>query len=158
MIQRRTREVQALWQSTPRQCPAWSNSCAKCNRSNHFARGCRSKGRIHEVASEASEGEDYFYFDGTYVGKIDAPNPQDSAWFSMIKVEGSSVKMKWDTGAATNLLPHKMEVNNQPQLRKSKAKLTAYGDHDIVYESKVLLHCTALGKTQALEFYLTKAF
>ena len=54
-----------------------------------------------------------------------------------------TVKMKWDTGAATNLLPHKMEVNNQPQLRKSKAKLTAYGDHNIVYESKVL-YCIAL--------------
>ena len=67
--------------------------------------------------------------------------------------------MKLDTEAATNPLPHKMllKLNNQPQLRKSKAKLTAYGGYDIAYESKVLLHCTALGKTQALELYLTKA-
>ena len=151
--------MQALWQSTPRQGPAWANICAKFNHSNHFARGCRSKGRIHEVAAEESEGEEEFFFDSTYVGNVDAPNPQDSAWFSMIKVEGSPVKMKLDTGAATNLLPHKMflKLNNQPQLRKSKAKLTAYGGHDIAYESKVILYCTALGKTQALEFYLTNA-
>ena len=54
-------------------------------------------GRIHEVAAEESEGEDDFHFDSTYVGNIDAPNPQDSVWFSMIKVEGSPVKIKLDT-------------------------------------------------------------
>ena len=76
----------------------------------------------------------------------------------MIIVQGSPVKMKLDTGAATDLLPHKMflNLNNQPQLQKSKAKLTAYGGHDIAYKGKVLLHCTAFGNTQALEFYITK--
>ena len=90
----------------PRQCPAWGKICAKCNRPNHFAREFRSKGRVHEVAAEESEGEDDFYFDRIYVGNIDAPHPQDSAWFSVVNIEGSSVKMKLDTGAATNLLPH----------------------------------------------------
>jgi len=65
----------------------------------------------HEVVAEESEGEDDFYFNSIYVSNNDALNPQDSAWFSVINVEGSPVKMKLDTGAATNLLPHKISLN-----------------------------------------------
>ena len=112
--------------------------------SNPFARECRSKGRVHEVAAEESEGEDDFYFDSIYVGIIDAPNPQDSAWFSVINVEGSPVKMKLDTGAATNLLPHKMflKLNNQPQLRKSRQNSQAMGA--TTYPMKAKFYCIVL--------------
>ena len=54
---------------------------------------------VNEMVTQDSS-EDEFFVDSLYVGNI-------SAWFSVVNVNGSKVKMKLDTGASTNVISWK---------------------------------------------------
>ena len=153
-----------------KECPAWGRRCNRCQGMNHFGNMCRSKTvppaknkTVNELNYDTSSSDEYF------VGTIDVSSVRmkneindtddSNAWFSVINVEGSCVKMKLDTGAATNIMPLKTfkKLNPSSSLQKSSANLRAYGGHVVEHVGKCMLECTSGDKTDQFEFYVVDA-
>ena len=118
------------------ECPAWGKTCLRCGGPNHFSSQCRSVNpNVNELVTQDSS-EDEFFVDSLYVGNISSQD--NSAWFSVVNVNGSKVKMKLDTGASTNVISWKTfkKLQNRPPLQASNVILRAYGDHVIDHKGK----------------------
>ena len=110
-------------------CPAWEKTCLKCGGPNHFSSQCRTTNpKVNEMVTQDSS-EDEFFVDSLYIGNICTED--NSAWFSVVKVNGSKLKMKLDTGASANVISWKTftKLQNSPRLQPSNACLRGYGDH-----------------------------
>ena len=80
-------------------CPAIGKTCGKCHKKNHFRKKCRAK-EVHEVIDDVPE--QYAADDGGATGDyffdaIDCPDVD--AWYVSLKLRGTPVKFKIDTGA-----------------------------------------------------------
>ena len=95
---------------------------------NHFASYCRIKSVAAVVQSESSEEE---FLLETVVRKCDSAHITDTnkQWFEAVKISGSKIKMKVDSGAEKCTIPWKTwkKVNNRPQLVKTDVKLKGLG-------------------------------
>ena len=141
------------------ECPAWGKTCLRCGGPNHFSSQCRSVNpNVNEMVTQDSS-EDEFFVDSLYVGNISTQD--NSAWFSVVNVNGSKVKMKLDTGASTNVISWKTfkKLQNRPPLQASNVILRAYGDHVIDHKGKATLTCKTNHCEEPLQFYvaMTKA-
>lgn len=141
------------------ECPAWGKTCLKCGGPNHFSSQCRTTNpKVNEMVTQDSS-EDEFFVDSLYIGNICTED--NSAWFSVVKVNGSKLKMKLDTGASANVISWKTfkKLQNSPCLQPSNACLRAYGDHIIDHKGKTTLTCKTNHHEEALVFYvaMTKA-
>ena len=109
------------------------------------------------VTQDSSEDE--FFVDSLYVGNISTQD--NSAWFSVVNVNGSKLKMKLDTGASANVISWKTfkKLQNRPPLQASNVILRAYGDHVIGHKGKATLICKTNHREEPLQFYvaMTKA-
>ena len=108
------------------ECRAWGKTCLKCGGPNHFSSQCRTANpNVNEMVTQDSS-EDEFFVDSLYIGNICTED--NSAWFSVVKVNGSKLKMKLDTGASANVISWKTfkKLQNSPRLRPSSACLRAY--------------------------------
>lgn len=106
-----------------------------------------------------NSSEDEFFVDSLYIGNIYSKD--NSAWFSVVKVNGSKLRMKLDTGASANVISWKTfrKLQNSPRIQPSNACLRAYGDHIIDHKGKATLTCKTNHHEEVLEFYvaMTKA-
>lgn len=141
------------------ECPAWGKTCLKCGGPNHFSSQCRTANpNVNEMANQNSS-EDKFFVDSLYIGNIYSKD--NSAWFSVVKVNGSKLRMKLDTGASANVISWKTfrKLQNSPRIQPSNACLRAYGDHIIDHKGKATLTCKTNHHEEVLEFYvaMTKA-
>ena len=109
------------------------------------------------VTQDSSKDE--FFVDSLYEGNISTQD--NSAWFSVVNVNGNKVKMKLDTGASANVISWKTfkKLQNRPPLHASNVILRAYGDHVIDHKGKATLICKTNHREEALQFYvaITKA-
>ena len=133
--------------------------CLRCGGPNHSSSQCRSVNpNVNEMVTQDSS-EDEFLVDSFYVGNISTQD--NSAWFSVVNVNGSKVKMKLDTGASTNVISWKTfkKLQNRPPLQASNVILRAYGDHVIDHKGKATLTCKTNHCEEPLQFYvaMTKA-
>ncbi len=140
----------------PRKCPAWGQTFSTRNGTNHYAILCLSrKSRLHEVSHVESSSEDEFFID-TVVHMVGSED--ESAWYSVVVVGGSRVKVKLDTGAGTNVLPYKTfkKIKNAPPLTKSTTTLQAYGGYKVEHMGKAMLECSVNGQEPCkFEFFVT---
>ena len=140
-----------------RKCPAWGLKCAKSGGGNHFARMCLSRNtasQVHKVSAQQSKNT--FFIDTLYTGNISATEENNkSAWFTVINVHNSRIRMKLDTGAAANILPLQIfcKLKKPPQLNPSNVKLKAYGGHPVEHQGKIKLSCSVRGHESKLEFF-----
>ena len=92
------------WHDKAASCPAYGQKCQKCQKSNHFAKACRSrKLQTDSIDTRAStDPTDFFIETVTSTGE----NTPDQA-FVMIEIgpTNTTTKMKLDTGAQVNVLP-----------------------------------------------------
>ena len=137
------------------ECPAWGKTCLRCGGPNHFSSQCRlvSPINVNEMVTQDSS-EDEFFVHSLYVGNISTQD--NSAWFSIVNVIGSKVKMKVDTGASTNVISWKTlkKLQNRPPLQASNIILRAYGDHVIDHKGKATLTCKTNHCEEPLRFYV----
>ena len=112
----------------------------------------------NEMVTQDSS-KDEFFVDSLHVGNISTQD--NSAWFSVVNVNGSKVKMKLDTGASTNAISWKTfkKLQNRPPLQASNIIQRAYGDHVIDHTCKATLTYKANHCEEPLQFFvaMTKA-
>ena len=133
-------------------CAAWGHLCYKCKGKNHFKKFCRSKS-MHTVSRDYVQHDEPFndycdlsddYFMGTIdvaqVGSI--TRTDDQAWFETINVAGSKIRMKIDTGAEANSVPHNVweRIEGRPMLTSSHVTLRAFGGASVEHVER-LKHC-----------------
>ena len=105
-------------------CTAWGNSCLKCGGRNHFAEMCRTK-LMKELVQSDERDDDQFFLDTLFIGNIDKADD----WHAVIRCNETRVKVKLDTGAATNVMPLGTfrKTTPRPQIKPSNTVLRAYG-------------------------------
>ena len=97
--------------------PSLGKTCLKCRGPNHFSSQCRTANpKVNEMVTQDSS-EDEFFVDSLYIGNIRTED--NSEWFSVVKVNGSKLKMKLDTGASANMISWKTfkKLQNSPGLQ-----------------------------------------
>ncbi len=146
---------------SPKQCFAWNKTCRKCQGLHHFAQFCKSKrvAKVHYLSQDESDSDDEFFIDHLYVGDIHSIVDKTDAWYAIISINGSRIKMKLDTGAAANVLPWKTlnKLKIKPKMSVSDTKLRAYGGHEVKHAGKVKLTCGVDGKDGAFEFFVASS-
>ena len=119
----------------PKAGPAFGRLCLFCKEKNHYAKMCPQKNppvHMADSSKHATSGgqvQSEELFIETLTGPRSAEN---SAWFSILLVGGTTVKFKLDTGAEVNVLPlsvyyklwniRRVETLPQSPLTKSEIK------------------------------------
>ncbi|CAK8680978.1 unnamed protein product [Clavelina lepadiformis] len=150
-------------QHEPRQCPAFSKICRNCGKRNHFAAVCRSQPRqVHDIDTQSQELQSDAV-EVLHVGSINSVSyHRQTKMRADLHVQNDlskvySVTFKLDTGAYANILPYKVYKKlNQSSLKKTKAILSAFGNHHVKPIGTTSLRVTNKhGKAFDFQFYVT---
>ncbi|KAJ8341966.1 hypothetical protein SKAU_G00129500 [Synaphobranchus kaupii] len=115
----------------PKQCPAFGKDCRKCGGRNHFAKCCFSKKKVQLVEqlsdSEEDDGPPLFCDAATVEGDLSRDE-----WIAHLKVNGTEVPLKLDTGAQVNILPMKdlKRLKNRPKRHQYQQPKEPMRPHD----------------------------
>lgn len=144
----------------PRKCPAYGQRCHKCNKPNHFASVCNAKS-VSCLETEESQSSDDEFFMGSVVKCLNVETTttdETKAWFVTVNVCQSSVKMKIDTGAETNVIPMKTwkKIQGTPALTQSSTKLKALGETFLEHSGRANVQFRVGDKTVTDEVFVTK--
>ena len=147
-----------------RQCPAFGQTCHKCQGSNHLAKMCctkvfnppKPKQCVHKV--QQGESGDDSSMEELFLGEISTISDGNEILTSL-KVNGKNVHFKMDTGAQCNVLPESIfnEINKKLKLNSTHTKLTACGGAWVPVKGKCSLNIERDGnkKTKA-EFFVVQ--
>ena len=133
-------------------CPVIGVECHKCGRRNHYARVCRSnsqksKPQLKELEYDSKSSDDEMVINSV------SKNADKQDWQTTVKVNEHNITFKIDTGAQCNVLSKETydRICQQP-LRKSHAKLVAFGGHRMSSLGKAVILCEHKKKYVAVEF------
>lgn len=132
--------------SPQQKCPAAGITCHNCGRRNHFARVCRSritkaKPKLRELEYESSSDNDMV------IDTLD--NPKED-WHVTMKVNDKRVTFKIDQ---CNVLSTEIfRKLGQQTLKKSRARLVAFGGHRLRPLGKCTILCEYKKKYIPVEF------
>ena len=146
------------------QCPAFGQTCLKCQGKNHYAKMCFSKKpkdpnpqKLHD-AQQTDPNEDSSP-DDLFIGEIDALNkPPGNELFVALQVNGEDIRFKIDTGAQCNVIPEHTfaKFAIKPALRRTNTKLTAYGGTRVPIKGKCQMTTKLGSKAIDAEFYVVE--
>ncbi|KAJ8403682.1 hypothetical protein AAFF_G00350080 [Aldrovandia affinis] len=130
--------------------------CRKCGKKNHFAAVCRSNPDVALVEAEAPD-VNALYIAG--ISRAHKGNSRDTGWSSSLRVGGTVVTFKLDTGAEANVLPLAVaEGLPMPlNMQRTDTVLVAYGGARIQPKGIVKLLVQARRKQAQLYFFVTDA-
>lgn len=125
-----------------KECPAFNKKCAKCSKTGHFAKMCRTKNNCDSkrknkvnILEESSNSEDEIY-----ISTISAGERKD--WTEIIQVGNVKFSVKLDTGAECNVLPRHLVDKTKASLQPSRTKnLISYTDDRMTVLGEVKLQC-----------------
>lgn len=85
-----------------------------------------------------------------------APPVEESAWFTSLRVGGTPIKFKLDTGAEANVLPLGVysKLRNKSPLLKTSVVLSSYGDFKVKPKGTLNLNREARGMKENLSFFV----
>lgn len=85
-----------------------------------------------------------------------APPVEESAWFTNLRVGGTPIKFKLDTGAEANVLPLSVysELRNKSPLLETSVVLSRYGDFKVKPKGTLNLNCETRGIKEKLSFFV----
>ena len=130
-----------------RECPAFGKKCYNCSKSNHFAKFCKSKKKVHTVDGVTDD-------EPLFIGAVNSMRNENSI-YKMLMVEGSQIKFKVDTGSQANILPLSMftKMNIEPsRLGQSTTKLSSYTGELLPVVGQCSLKCN----NTTLNFFVVK--
>ena len=120
-------------------CPFRQATCFKCNKPGHIARVCRSGGRpvgLSKPTSQPYQGRNTLSVDDSAeeesaidnVSVFAVGTPQVRPIVVKIAVNGTTIEMEVDTGAAVSLVSERTwkQIRGQVKLRKADVVLRAY--------------------------------
>ena len=105
-----------------------------------------------QVSGGSDSEADSVYF----VGELSVNSIDSAEWHSVIRCNNSKIRMKLDTGAATNVMPLKIfkKLLPEPKLAQSETVLKAYGNHHIPHLGKCRLKCSVNKTRELCAFYV----
>jgi len=118
------------------ECPAYKKSCNICGYKNHFAIMCRNKiksenKQLNTIVEENKVSE-YLCLD-----KIEVDDTCNT-WTDIVKINGTNVEIKLDTGAQLNVMPvelyKKINVN---KLDKSEVIIKTFAGFTVKSQGKI---------------------
>lgn len=145
--------------NAPKTCPAYGKPCNHCHKLGHYAKFCRSKTKQNKPVNDIEVDSDVSEHG---IDTVQSPTMQENE-HATLKINNTSVRLKLDSSAETNILTHhdflkvipKRQRNNK--LKRSTAKLTAFGGHNIPVLGKCYLRCQYKNVTQILEFHVVES-
>ena len=119
-----------------------------------FAEMCRTKS-VKELVQGDERDDDQFFLDTLFIGNIEKADE----WHAVIRCNETRVKVKLDTGAATNVMPLGTfrKITPKPQIKPSNAVLRAYGGQRMTHLGNCQLECSVNGRNQQCEFYIVNS-
>lgn len=148
-------------------CSAANRICSRCKQKGHYRKFCSTRLNVHEVGQLDSEDENqddntmdedqseggYDYFTWTVTtSSIDAIE-----WFEKVKISGSDINLKIDTGSQVNILnisDFKLLNGSVDGLTTSHATLSSYSGHKINVKGQKYLNCEFNGVSKNLLFFV----
>ena len=145
-------------------CPAFNKTCGYWQRKDHFARVCRKKledlgGKTVHAMAEEPDDSDAGAVLFTFSVESSSEWPRQDDWHVMLKIAGTNVNFKLDSGADCNVISASL-FDRLPVAQKQddqcKAKLKVYDGRKITPKGKGNLVCEYKGKFTVLEFILVE--
>ncbi len=137
-------------------CPAKDSKCNICHKKGHFAAVCRSEGdsanAVLEYDSASGSDSDSYY---THLVKT-VSNGEHSDWWENIEVNGHTIRVQLDTGAARSIMPYEVfkTMNFKGPLVQSNCKFESYTHHPIKMEGYVTLPTRYKDKCVDVKYYI----
>ncbi|UYV68175.1 K02A2.6-like, partial [Cordylochernes scorpioides] len=137
-------------------CPAWNQTCRKCNKKNHWAKVCKSRMRtVQSLESQNSNDEQEDCYSLEYVSEISARKLMTK---SELELNGykESIICQIDTGATVNVLNFadlcKIMQDGNPSLKPSHIKLRCYGGEILKPRGQIKINCSHQSKQHPIVF------
>ncbi|XP_062539031.1 uncharacterized protein LOC134207328 [Armigeres subalbatus] len=144
-------------------CPAFNRKCLKCGKKGHFAEKCfgsgassfiRREGNTRYVKTLEVDDEEELSVEELYIAAIDDDDEHsDEVWYETVKINGKSITLKLDSGAACNVLPWDIFRTLGESLKQSKTKrLISYTNHKVNVKGEVELPVMVRGRRESATF------
>ncbi|KAK3921197.1 hypothetical protein KUF71_010412 [Frankliniella fusca] len=131
-------------------CPAFGQTCGKCNKPNHLTKCCRME--IKQVAELRTHEDDDDVVVLHSLQCLDTKNE----WRELIKIGNRHVVMKLDPGAHCNTLTWEIvkTLQERKNMRSCSTVISPYGTNSppIRPVGKILLNVEVRGKQEMLDF------
>ncbi|UYV73594.1 K02A2.6-like [Cordylochernes scorpioides] len=142
-------------QSTQK-CPAWNQTCRKCNKKNHWAKVCKSRMRtVQSLESQNSNDEQEDCYSLEYVSEISARKLMTKLELELNGYK-ESIICQIDTGATVNVLNFadlcKIMQDGNPSLKPSYIKLRCYGGEILKPRGQIKINCSHQSKQHPIVF------
>ena len=123
------------------------------------------KSRVHAVTPSDQgaiggvepEGQSDHGDQELFIGTVTrAPQVEESAWFTSLRVGGTPIKFKLGTGAEANVLPLSVysKLRNKSPLLETSVILSSYGDFKVKPKGTLHLNCEAPGMKENMSFFV----
>ena len=139
-----------------KQCPAYEKTCMKCNGRNHYTAMCKSTMKNVRAVDcyDYSDTDDEFYIGAVMMCNV---GKSVDAWYVNVRVAGSLIKMKVDTGAETNAIPAKtwFKIQGRPELQKTRTTLKSFDGSTVQHLGSATVQLSVNEKTCNAEMFVT---
>ncbi|UYV75303.1 K02A2.6-like [Cordylochernes scorpioides] len=137
-------------------CPAWNQTCRKCNKKNHWAKVCKSRMRtVQSLESQNSNDEQEDCYSLEYVSEISARKLMTKLELELNGYK-ESIICQIDTGATVNVLNFadlcKIMQDGNPSLKPSYIKLRCYGGEILKPRGQIKINCSHQSKQHPIVF------
>ncbi|UYV74954.1 K02A2.6-like, partial [Cordylochernes scorpioides] len=137
-------------------CPAWNQTCRKCNKKNHWAKVCKSRMRtVQSLESQNSNDEQEDCYSLEYVSEISARKLMTKLELELNGYK-ESIICQIDTGATVNVLNFadlcKIMQDGNPSLKPSYIKLRCYGGEILKPKGQIKINCFHQSKQHPIVF------
>lgn len=136
----------------PRKCPAYSKTCDKCGKRNHFAIVCRQRD-VNKIDAGQFESDEEEFF----VGQIEVNHSaQPGTWYEVLTVNNCRVRCQIDTGAQVNVMSKTTFRNigyELSQLAASRSKLKTLAGY-LPSLGRCVIPCTFQSKVFHFTFFV----
>ena len=106
---------------------------------------------MKELVQGGERDDDQFFLDTLFFGNTEKADE----WHAVIRCNETRVKVKLDTGAATNVMP--LGTLRKITLRPPNTVLIAYGGQRVTHVGKCQLECSVNGRNKQCEFYIVNS-
>ena len=132
-------------------CPARSAVCFRCERTGHYSKCCYSK----TVAAITTELDTTSFMDTSFLDTMSGG--QEKAWFTNIKLKGTDIAFKLDTGAEmTAITSDAYLLLGKPQLNAADRLLCGPSRHPLSVLGKFECDLAIKGKVTKQDIFVVK--
>ena len=141
---------------TKGQCLAYGKQCNKCKKMYHYARMCRSSKSVNSCQQQPGKSDDYLFLETVKVESVDQIRQSETEYITF-SLNKEDIQLKLDIGAEVNVIPYstyrKVAKTSKIELRKPKARLSAYNGKNIPIKAVCTLLCQHKGTIHNLDFF-----